>query len=239
MKQLSKPNVLSALCAGAGLLCLGLRQWLLSTGVDDRGLLVASHPGNRLSLILTGLVVLALILSLHNSQRCRLASSKFQALGYLAAAGGFAVACFPLLTSQTHMALPAGILALACAGTNGFTAVRVFRQKKPLGALLIPDIAFFMLLVLCRYQDWSSEPEFQRFGFLLLALVLLAITAYHRAALATNRKEWRLYVQFSRAAAFFSLAAIPGSGDGLCLILWALSVFLDGCVSAPRHKRQV
>jgi len=239
MKQLSKPNVLSALCAGAGLLCLGLRQWLLSTGVDDRGLLITSHPGNWLSLILAGLVVLALILSLHRSQRCRLVPSRLQALGYLAAAGGFAAACYPLLTSQTNMSLPAGLLALVCAGTNGFTAVRIWRQKKPVGALLIPDIAFFMLLVLCRYQDWSSEPEFQRFGFLLLALVLLTITAYHRATLVTNRKEWRLYVQFSRAAAFFSLAAIPGTKDGLSLALWALSVFLDGCVHAPRHKRQV
>ena len=89
-------------------------------------------------------------------------------------------------------------------------------------------------MLVCRYQIWNSEPEPQFCFFHILALGLLAAALYTRGMMAISRKNWRGYVQFSRCAIFFSLAAIPGCVDAFPLLLWALSLMLDGCI--PRKQ---
>ena len=56
MKKLTNPIFVSCISAGLGVLCLGVRLWMMNTGIDSKDLLVAGQPGDILSWVLTGLL---------------------------------------------------------------------------------------------------------------------------------------------------------------------------------------
>lgn len=226
------PAWLTRICVVGGVICLALRGWLLATGLDDRGLLDTAHPGNRLSWLVTLLVALLLAFSLGQRQAVRLVPSKKMAAGSVAQILGYLAAGLSLLEGQGQtLHLPAAVVAFAAAACAVWMLVCLCRRKRVRPLFYAPSVLFFLLLLVCRYQIWNSEPEPQYCFFHIMSLVGLALTAYIRGQMAMCRKNWKFYLQMSRWAVFASLAAMPGCVDALPLLLWAVALVLDGCAA--------
>ncbi len=229
MKHLSKLPVLTASCAGLGLVCLCVRQWLLSSGTDKKGLLVAGHPGTVLSLLLLAVCICILCLALRQKQVYRFRNTPLSVVSMVMFAIGYGFAAWKLLSTpgQALSVITAalGILSAMCALLIAFA---LFRKLRLHPLVYCPFVLFFMFFLVCRYQQWSGEPELQRYLFQMLSVVSLMISAYHRAALEADKKGARIYLLSSRAAVFFCIAAIPGSVYGVLYGCAAVAIILDG-----------
>lgn len=237
MKQFSKPVVLSAISFAAGLVCLCLRQWLLTAGVDSKGLLLSGHPGNILSMVLAAAVLIPLALSLSGNTRYRFIASPLSTTGLLIGALGYA------WTAVSFFRAGAAVLSLvtgctALLGAVGTLAAAVFQHKRArLSAFLhCPRILFYVLFLLCRYQRWSGEPELQRYLFALLGAVAMMLSHYRRAVAVDEKGTEKIYLPLSRAALFFCIAAIPGNDCAVLFGTEALSILLDGCTPVTRSN---
>lgn len=232
MKQFSKPSVLTSLCAGLGFLCLLVRQWLLSTGIDEKGLLAASHPGRLLSWLLFGAAALAVLLAARHRQVYRFAAAPLSAVSMFFLAAGYFIAAWQLFTGRgqavTTLSLVAGILGVLSGLCALAQALVLLRGSRPHGLLGCPSIVFFMVFLICRYWAWSNQPELQRYVFQMLAGVTLMLAIYYRTAVPVIKKGARIYLVMSRAALFLCLAAIPGSSYALLCGCSAVSIILDG-----------
>ena len=102
------PAWLTRIAVAAGLACMGLRFCLLNTGLDERGLLDRSHPGNRLSWLLLLLMGLLLAVSLREKRSVRLVPSVKVAVGTVLYGLGCLAAADSLYRGCT-----------ACVGGNG------------------------------------------------------------------------------------------------------------------------
>ena len=225
------PAWLTRIAVAAGLICMGLRFRLLNTGVEAGGLLDRSHPGNRLSWLLMLLVAALLAFSLGQQKPVRLVRSKKMALFAVLQALGCVIAAKSLYLVGKPLHKPAAAVAVVAALCSLWVLVCLCRRKRFHPLAFAPGALFFLMLLVCRYQTWNSEPEPQYCAFHILALVGLALTAYIRGTMAISRKRWKWYTQISRWAIFASLAAVPGCVDGISLVLWAGALALDGCES--------
>lgn len=230
MKQLSKQHLPAIVSTAAGLLCLILQIWFFRT-VDEKGLLNSSHPGAFLTGLLSAAVmVLLAIRSFRQKQTCHFPPAPVCGIGMLLTAAGLASGTWTLLSCVSL--LPAillavlGILSSVCAV---FAALLRFRKLRVHPMLYCPSVVFFMVVLVCMYQQWSGEPELLRYCYPLLALVFLMITAYQRAAVKAGIGDGSQYLFFSRGALFFCLAAIPGSSLRIMFGALAVSILLDGC----------
>lgn len=236
MKHLSKLPILTALCAGLGLLCLCVRQWLMSTGIDSKGLLKAGHPGTLISLLLLGIVVCVLCLSLKERQVYHFSPTPLSAVSMLFFAIGCGYAAWKLLSSRAQtLSLVAGILGAVSALCALLLAFALYRKLRLHPFVYCPLVLFLMFFLVCRYQQWSGESELQRYLFQLLSVISLMFTAYHRAALESDRKGIRPYLLMSRGAIFFCIAAIPGASYGLLYGCAAVGLILDGFTTAKKQ----
>lgn len=229
------PAWLTRIGVVAGLICMALRYWLLQTGLDDRGLLDRSHPGYRLSWLVALLMALLLVASLREKRAVRLVPSPKIGVGMVLNLLGFLAAGAALRQQWGEpLHLPTALVAAVAAVCAGWMLVCLCRRKRVHPLFYAPGAVFFLMLLVCRYQSWNSEPEPQYCVFHILALVGLTLTAYLRGLLAISRKNWKWYVQVSRWAVFAALAAVPGCVDAIALVLWAAALALDGCT--PRKK---
>lgn len=231
MKQLTKPSVSAAVFALGGIAAMVLRYWLLKAGVDDRGLLVTGHLGYILSYILCLALPIALFFVLGKQKRgLHFAPMPLASVGFFVQAVGFGIAAWTLL-SYTTLAMRTvtgifGIVAALCAIVSGIYAIRGYRTH-PL--FFCPGALFFACFLFCRYQQWSAEPELQRYVFQLAAAVLSMFALYQRSALGVNMGSSRQYLVWSRSAILLCLAAIPGSQLPLLWLCTAMSFVLDCC----------
>ena len=143
---------------------------------------------------------------------------------------GFGIAAWTLL-SYTTLAMRTvtgvfGIAAALCCVVAGIYAIRGYRTH-PL--FFCPGALFFACFLFCRYQQWSAEPELQRYVFQLAAAVVSMFALYQRSALGVNMGSSRQYVLWSRSAVLLCLAAIPGSQLPLLWLCLAISFALDRC----------
>ena len=237
MKPIIKPPVLTAISATAGLACLCVRQWLLSTGTDEKGLLILSQPGNLLSWVLLALVAVVLPLSYPGKCRYRFPAMPLRAVSDLCSAIGYAAAAWIFLTSNTlPVARVAGVTAIISVLCACLMAVGSFRRFRVNPVAYCPGVVFFMLLLICRYQTWSAEPELQRYFFQLAASAGLLLTTFQRAAMVGGIGKGSSYLLISRATLFLCIAAIPGSDLALIHGALALNILLDGCTVLPRQQ---
>ena len=229
MKHLSKLPVLTGLCAALGLVCLCVRQWLLHTGTDEKGLLTAAHPGTLVSMVLLAAALCVLCLALRQQQVYRFRNSALSVISMVFFAIGYGATAWQLLAdrAQTLSVITGilGIVCVLCALCIGFAFARKVRLHP---FVYCPFTIFFMLFLVCRYQQWCSEPELQRYLFQMLSVISLMISSYHRAALETDKRGARSYLLISRIAVFFCIAAIPGSVYGLLYGCCAVAIILDG-----------
>ncbi len=229
MKHLSKLPVLTALCASLGLLCLCVRQWLLRSGVDEKGLLTAGHAGILLSMLLLAAALCVLFLALRQQQVYRFHNSALSIVSTVFFAIGYGSAAWKLIVNHAQtLSIIAGMLGILSALCALYITFALYRKSKLHPFVFCPAALFLMVFLVCRYQQWSSEPELQRYLFQLLSVISLMISAYHRAALEADKKGARIYLLVSRAAVFFCIAAIPGSVYGILYGCSAVAIILDG-----------
>lgn len=217
MKKLFRPQMLPLFTMGIGGLGLVLRIWLLSSGVDEKGLLVAGHPANALSFILTALALLVFALCSLNPHP-QIGKTPFHTpvaamLGCSAASIGIlATAIEELLRKAEYVTITCCILGVLAAAALILSGVLRLRRLQPAWWVQLPVILFFMFHMISQYRFWSAEPEVHSFFFPLLASLFLMLSAYHRIATDAGKPEPRRYLFTSQAALFFCCMSCIGSG---------------------------
>lgn len=240
MKQLSRPVVLTAICALGGLLCLLLRQWLFGT-LDQEGLLTLSHPANILCWVLTGLVILPPVVVFFTWDKqvtCAFPLGPVSGVSTLLMAGGYAAAAWQLLSMPFQLLnILAGALALICLLCSLLIAMGQFRNQRMHPLLYCPGVLFFLCYLILRYSGWSGEPQTQLFFYQMMTACCMLITVFCRAELAAGKVSGRNYLVFSRVALFMSIGAISHSGEVLLHLCFALWLLLDGCYTFRKEPK--
>lgn len=216
MKKLLKPNQLPFFTLAAGMIGLLVRLWLFSSGMDEKGLMIVTHPGAVLSWVLAALVIAALFICTRGldfpQKRQPHAPPVPGCIGTLAAAIGIATAELPsLLALGDSFSLIASVLGIAAAACLCVMSYDNLKRKAPAFGLYLILIVYFLLHLVCLYRRWSWASQLQIYAFPLLASVLLMLACYHRTALPTSLGSWGSYLFFSQAAAFFCCLATLGT----------------------------
>lgn len=209
MKNLLKPHILPLFTLGAGGLGLALRVWLLSTGVDEKGLLLTGHPASALSFILAALVLAIVALAVRSLRPIAQYSQLFPASGINAA--GCAVGAATLLytafnetiAGQGPLRIILLILSLAAAVALALTGVYRRKGKRPHFLLATVVTVYLMLHTVLQCRTWGTEPQLQRFFFPLMASVFLLLTGYQHTVLNICPGSRRWFVFYNQAALFF------------------------------------
>ena len=237
MKKNILPAALSSLSCTVGILCLAVRYWLLTSGVDQKGLLIPTHPGNALSWALAAVTVVTVAaFVLWKRPRCTTDRSPLALLGGLCAMVAYGYMGIRLLFAGTVWHTASAVLSLGSALCLAVDTALRLKGQRPSALLRCAPVLFYAVFLLCNYQLWTSQTQLQSYGFQLLALIFLMLTAYHRAAMAEAKKGSRRYPAVSCCSLFFCLAAIPGASNGLFYLFMALSTLLDGCRQAKEKS---
>ena len=235
-----KPKWIPLLSVATGAIGLGLQCWLLGTGIDSRGLLRPDHPANILSLIVLALTIGAMYVCLRPLSgkppyEKLFAASPLPLLGaVLGAAGVLYTVVSDISIQQTRLTVLCcitGVLAVLGMVLGG---VFRFRGKKP-HVLCHGFVAIYLMVYLiCRYRQWSTNPQLQEYLFPLLACVFLMLTAYHRATLdnLTGSRRWFVFFNYTSIFLCFSALKCEHWPFYLGFALWCLS----GCCSLTPEK---
>jgi len=216
VKKIFRARLLPLFTLGAGGLGLALRLWLLSSGVDEKGLLVAGHPANALSFILTALALLVFALcSLDPNPQMGKTVFHTPAAAMIgccaAAAGILATTIEELLRRAEYVTVVCCVLGVLAAAALVFSGVLRLRRLQPAWWMQLPVVLFFMFHMISQYRFWSAEPEVQSFFFSLLASLFLMLSAYHRIATVAGTPQPKRYLFTSQAALFFCCMSCVGS----------------------------
>ena len=231
MKKLTQPSILPVFTLAAGILGLVLRAWLFFAGTDRKGLLVASHPANALTFILTALVLAVLFLCVRpltalDRYQQLFPRAKFPAVGCVAAAAGIAWVNLRDLNlrtdSITMVSLFLGILAVI---SLLILAVCRVKRVRPAFFLHMVVTVFLMFHLISQYRLWSAEPQLQVYFFPLLASVFLMLTGYHSAVLDARKSGRRWFVFCNQAALYCCCLSLWGDSWLFYLTMgfWMLS----------------
>lgn len=207
MKNVFKPTRLPLLILCAGGIGLLLRIWLLSTGVDDKGLLVSGHPAEILLWLLTaavaaGLLYLTKDLVEAGKYRFNFPASDIGGIGAFLAAGGIGITALVELIGQSGtFSVVVGLLGLLMVPTLIFLGRCRQKGLRPAPVFHTVLSLYLMLRLIGFYRHWSSDPQLQDYCFQLLATVCLMLAVYQHAAFDAG-------IGRRRPCAFFSLAAV-------------------------------
>ena len=233
MKNPLKPTILPWFTLGCGGLGLTLRLWLYR-GIDEKGLLPASHPSAALMFVLTALTLAVLFLCVRALKPGRKYAQLFpagtgRALGCLAGALGV------LAGSVFQLSINTGLLRLLILGTGVLAALSLcvtafcrLRGNRPSFLLHTVLTVFFMLYTVGRCRLWSAEPQMQEYLFPLFACVSLMLTGYYLAAFDIHRDSLNRLVFFNQTALFSCCLCLNGENRlfFLGMLLW---LALDLC----------
>ena len=247
LKNPIQPKTLPVFSLCLGLVGLVLQIILLSTGLDEKGLLITGSLPEIYSWVLTGCSLVILLLGIRDLGGIPRGSRLFPpsalaAIGTCAGGAGIAYAAILSLLSS------GGLVYMVCA-IAGFAsalclaALAYCRWKGQAITLFvrIPIILFFTMYALCEYRTWSSSTQLMEYVFPMLATVFLLLTSYHRAALEVRMNGRRSYVFCNLAALYFSLLAVPHAPVFyLAMAVWMLSdtCSLQQLVRRPRPAPQ-
>jgi len=215
MKNPVSPKIFPLLSATTGVLGLIFRFWLYSVGIDDKGLLIQSHPAHIL-IWLTVAVTFGLsaagVQNLPTSATTVFPASRLSAVGAMVAAACLLIADFIELVTirDTVNTISFFLGLLACAGLV-LTGLRRLTGQPGIRWAGLALTLYFMVHMIVQYRLWSGEPQLQNYFFPLMASVFLMLCCYYRTALEQTGKGLRLYVFFNQCALLCCLMALNTS----------------------------
>lgn len=209
MKFPLKPQILPLFTLGAGGIGLCLHIWLFTTGMDEKGLLISSHPAATLLFVLSALVLAVLFLTLRTLQPMSKYASLFppsarNAVGCALGAGALLYTSIAEILSGTdifaHLLLPLGIATAAVLVYTAFCRYKGFCPQFYLSC--IPTV-YMMLRLIAACRTWGSKPQMLQFFFPLMAYVFLLLTCYQHNALILRAGRRMQFLFCSQSALFF------------------------------------
>lgn len=198
--------------AGAGFLGLCLRALLYRIGFDEKGILSSSHPLHVVCLVLTAAVAVYLAFRVassgHHSEESGIRIRFLSGL-----LGGY----FLLVHGLTLARELSGLLSflrcsLALLGAAAMIAA-VFPPLKDRHIHMICHASVcicFAVDMLCRYQNWSGNPQLPDYCFHVLACVALSLCTYQTLALHVGLAKPRLHRFCSLMALHLCLLSLVG-----------------------------
>ncbi len=239
MKKILNPANLPWFVLGAGTIGIGLCLWLMSTGMDEKGLWVSGHPAVVLLWLLSAAtiaVVIVLCMPLVEAPKYtfNFPSSPVDAIGDgILALGILAASILTLVDSADLLSSVIAIVGLLSAGLLALCAFYRWKGMQPMFLLRGFVCVFWVLRLISLYQRWSPEPQLQSYVFQLLANVCMMLSFYQRTAFDANYGNRRAHTIYHLNAIFFCCLSLIGSQDwflySVC-ILWAVA---DLCCMLP------
>ncbi len=214
-----------------------LRAWLYTTGTDAAGLLVSSHPGHILILLLTALFAAFLLLGCLPLKQAARFGFNFPASPVSAA--GCAIAAVGVFWDAIHrfnggfLQILTGLLGLVSAGALLFIAFCRLKGRHPSVVFNSVVCLYLMMTLINLYQSWSATPQLQDYGFALLGCVFAMLACYHDASFAANCGNRLLHTFFHLMAVYLCVLALPHNDSlffYLCLSVW---MFTGKCNLTP------
>lgn len=230
---------LTLLCGGAGYL-LGL--WLQSTA-GEKGFVDIGHISLILLLIFSA-VFLALLfwatraLCQGSKYRFNFPASLPGGIGAFAAAAGFAVFSLQQLASADILLLCCGLVGLLAAAALAFIGHCRLRGLRPSMLFHVLICGYLMLLLVCLYRGWSSDPQLTDYCFLLVAIICAMLTAYHRAAFDLNMGSRAHHAFYSLAGIYFCCLSLANPEHMLVSLSLGVWLFTDLCNLTPMPRQK-
>ena len=232
MKFLKNHICLQAAAIG-GVAVMILRFFHLATA-NEFGLLASNHfcgiSASILAIVLPAWLLWQSLI-LPKKSVCRFPASIIAAGGYgLGAVGILCTAVHCFVEQTVPVMLPTAIVAVIAAVAVLFMAY-LRLQGRAVNVLYHGAVCvFFLMLLLCQYQLWSSQPQLPLYAYSILATIFLAVASFHRACFDGKMGQLRLYAFFRTGSVFFCLAAIPGSDIWILYLaaaLWSAADLLN------------
>lgn len=193
-----------------GLLGAMLRNMVLSSGPDGKGLYPAGHPCWILLLILTAAVLAGIwLLTKFVPSETRSHPPVFTAVGAFAAAVG--MAHFGLTQLGSTVTKIACLAALCGAAAMLLLGVFTLLGKKGPGIFHLFPTFFSALLMFVFAQSYSREPELSRFCLQLGALAFSTLAFFQKWGWETGLKDEKKTRFWTLSALYLCLIAAPGS----------------------------
>lgn len=195
-------TVICGICAGA------LRLRLLTTGLDEKGLLI---PGNPLNYALWAVVIGFLAATFFLARKAGGGSfeRQFPACKIRAclsvAGGGLLMAYSAGIMADQRLAGILGLLAGGCMAAAGLCR---WSGKRPSPLFHCGVCVYFVIRLILSFQTWGADPQMQDYALQLLACVSLMLFAYHRAACDADVINPGRTAFFGLAAACFCIASL-------------------------------
>lgn len=207
-KLLSYADCLVAVC---GMLGAGLRQWMLSSGPDEKGLYPAGHPGWILLLILTAAVLAGIWMMSRKGLSIAARPPIFSAVGAFAGAAGLVSFGIGQLGDTAPILKIAGLLGICAAAILAFYGISVLLDKKPFSLTHLLPCLTFALLMFVQARGASREPELSRYILQLAAVAASAIAFYQQFGFDVAMGNEKANLFWRLCALYLCLIAAPGS----------------------------
>lgn len=205
-----EPKLIPRIGLGAGMLGFGLRLWLLSTGTDQAGLMVMTHPAITLLFILMAAAMAVFALGARSLKE-QPAYDKLLPASMPACVGGcVAAACAVISAFIWDLSLLGIVSALAAAACLVFTGISRLKNQQPNYLFHAAVTAYLVLHLVRQYQNWNTEPQLLSYLFPLLASVFLMVAAYYRTAMDAGKTNYQAFAFFHWGALFFCCIGIAG-----------------------------
>ncbi len=226
----------------AGCLALLLRAGLYLLGTDEKGLLI---PWHVLDILCWAVTVAALVVFSVNAVRLK-GSSRYQdnfspslsaALGALAMAAGIAVSTLTCWEALTRLILLRNLCGLLAVPALIRIALCRRQGRQPFFGCHGITCLYLTLYSVSHYQTWCSQPQLQDYAFSMAGALLLALFGYYQTAFDAGLGRRRLQLFVGLTAAYFCLAALPGTEDVLLYLCGTIWTLTNLCSLTPVTRR--
>lgn len=244
MKKYLKPATLPWFVLFTGGIGIALRYWLLTAGVDTKGLLKTGHPAIILLWVITAITAAVVIygclpLTEANKYTFNFPASLNGAIAEGILALGILLACiFSLIGSADTLTVITAIAGFLCVPALLLCGFYRWKGVKPSFLLHGFICIFWTLRLVSMYRSWSPEPQLQQYIFALLSNIFMMLAFYQRTTFDANIGKRRSHAIAHLAAAFFCCLSIVGSRDWYLYIACALWATMDMCRMTPMPRRK-
>lgn len=243
MKYLSKRSHLPLLVLGAGLVGAFARWALYVFGTDESGLLIRGHFLHLLCWGLTVAVFLcitAISKKAEDSENFSLIfpENKYAILPALLTGAGILATVLqhyaPIMDKLTIAWTILGLLSVPALVIIGWLR---YRGRRPGFYLHGIVCLFYAMHLVCRYREWSGNPQIPDYSFQLLACVALMLASYQRMAFCAGLGRSRLYLMYSLMAAYLCILSSVGSDYALLYITSGCACLFDLSAAISHHDK--